>query len=97
MSHNYDNDDAALQTVGELKALLDGIPDSARVTIEALPESIEARYLVTLTAFEGGELRPEYVSQEHRHLITRVSICEVGGGMPDAVAEAAYRAAHLDN
>lgn len=79
MNHNHDNDDAAFHTVGELRALLDGLPDSARVSIAALPDSIEARYLVTLTAFEGGELRPEYVSQEHRHLITQVSICEVGG------------------
>ncbi|MHC8403518.1 hypothetical protein ACYZTX_29865 [Pseudomonas sp. MDT1-17] len=73
------DDLAAFATVDELRELLAGIPGTAQVSIDALPEGSQFDSLVLLTALDNGDLRPECVLPSALHRITQVSICEASG------------------
>lgn len=70
---------AAFSSVAQLRELLAGIPDTAQVTIDALPEGARFDTLTLLTALDDGELSPMRVARSELHRVTRVCICEASG------------------
>lgn len=70
---------AAFSSVEQLRELLAGIPGTAQVSIDALPEGARFDTLALLTALDNGELSPMRVARSELHRVTRVCICEATG------------------
>ena len=71
--------EAAFATVDQLRKLLVGVPGTAQVSIDALPEGVRFDTLVLLTALDHGDLRQERVLPSALNRITHVSIYEASG------------------
>lgn len=70
---------AAFSSVEQLCELLAGIPGTAQVSVDALPEGARFDTLALLTALDDGELSPMRVARSELHRVTRVCICEASG------------------
>ncbi|AMS13833.1 hypothetical protein A3218_05830 [Pseudomonas chlororaphis] len=69
----------AFSSVDQLRELLAGIPGTAQVSIDALPEGARFDTLALLTALDDGDLSPMRVARSELHRVTRVCICEASG------------------
>lgn len=67
------HDDDIFTTVGELRALLEGMPDSATVSIDTVPNGHTVNYMAVLTNFF-----PSLITSENKSAVTSVILCEVG-------------------
>ncbi|MHC5208766.1 hypothetical protein [Pseudomonas chlororaphis] len=70
---------AAFSSVDQLRELLAGIPGTAQVSIDGLPEGARFDTLALLTALDDGELSPMRVARSELHRVTSVCICEASG------------------
>ena len=70
--------EATFSTVGELRELLEGIPDGAEVTVSPLPSHIEPVSLALLTTIGDQHIEPWATREVDRGSITHVTVCEVG-------------------
>lgn len=69
----------AFSSVDQLRELLSGIPGTAQVSIDALPEGSRFDTLALITALDNGDLSPMRVVRSVLHGVTRVCICEASG------------------
>ena len=65
-------------TVGELRKLLDGVPDHALVSVSQLPIPWDVDSHCILSTIGDQIHRPDVLSPSARQLVDAICICEVG-------------------